>query len=204
VAIEFFKNVALGDLAAPCISSFVSVTGLRDVGTSCYSYLCPWNPWSQSSGIGRASGSKDARVAVKAPRLSMHTLDNGDVRVIQSPPSDLMVVKQESTKPRMVGTASDGRETYAPLHQLIEGVVFRCTARTIQNLIGINFHLGELVIDADSESCLQRGESIGSGRAIHEKRSGQQSSCNHVSKACELQKIGCLTGVWLKVSDICS
>lgn len=207
VASEFFKNVALGDLAAPCISSFVSVTGLRDVGTSCYSYLCPWNPWGQSSsGIGRGSAGKDARGAVKAPRISMHTLDNGDVRVIQSPPSDLMPsMKQEPTKPRMVGTATGGREAHAPLHQLIEGVVFRCTARTIHNLIGINFHLGELVIDADFESCLQRGENIGSGREIQEKSSGQQRSCNRkVSGACELRDRGCLTGVWLKLAYICS
>lgn len=216
VAIDFFRHLVLGDTDAPSISSFVSVMGPRDVGTRCYSFLCQAIPSSQSnSGIGRGSDLEDP---VKAPRMSMHMLDNGDLRIIQSPPSDLMVMNEVLTKPQVVQPkppAGSDRQN------AIEGVFFRCTARTMKKLVGISFSLVELVIDADSESCFQKGEDI-TANGIQTKfrqqaggRKGQHAATAPTSGPCgrssvsdprarEFRKAGCLSGAWLALSLICS
>lgn len=210
VAAEFFKNSAHGDSSAATCSSFVSVTGLREVGTACYSFLCPWSPAIQSvSGSGRSSfygkdHEKHTRAAVEAPKLSMHTLDNGDVRVIQLPPSDVMVTKNQALTP-LAGTSAVGKGPSSALQHAIEGVIFKCSPRTMKHLIGITFHLGELVIDADSESCFQRGEKLVVSSSMCNKGSSQR--CNRGRKRCvksfyggkapagPFRKGGCVSGM---------
>lgn len=221
IAADFFKEVVYNNASKSCPSSFVSVKGLKDLGSSgCYSCLCPWNPSRQSNaGKGHDAGGKE-QASVEAPRMAMHTLDNGDVRVVQSPPSDLMVVRRQLTTLGITSTAANSKEASTTGSQqkstgdgernanAIEGVFFKCTSRTIKSLLGISFHICEMMIDADSESCFQRGEKIvassntrGSGKCP-----GRPQGCPVVPapKAWTYNKgLGCFSGARLVYAMIC-
>mmetsp|Transcript_7832 Transcript_7832/g.14236 ORF Transcript_7832/g.14236 Transcript_7832/m.14236 type:complete len:403 (-) Transcript_7832:63-1271(-) len=231
IAAEFFKEVADSNVSGACTSSFVSVTGVQDLASGCYSFLCPCNPSRQSnSGKGQDAVGKE-QASVEAPGMAMHTLDNGDVRVIQSPPSDVMVLRQHLAKVGIRSTAANTKEASTDKQQrqatnsgqnanAIEGVFFKCTSRTIKCLLGISFHLGEMLIDADSESCFQRGENIvvsrgntcnkGSGGPRCTRYGGQRCTTRGpytytvAPKAWGLRKGGCLSGARLLYSMICS
>eukprot|EP00930_Biecheleria_cincta_P036211 TRINITY_DN24846_c0_g1_i1.p1 TRINITY_DN24846_c0_g1~~TRINITY_DN24846_c0_g1_i1.p1 ORF type:complete len:354 (+),score=66.12 TRINITY_DN24846_c0_g1_i1:56-1117(+) len=150
-AAEEFFRVGLYDLQAdePDVQGdapFVSVVEVEDdVNASphacfrggCRACLAPLRP-----------GSGDAE-------HTFHMLPNGDVRVIQSAPGDV-VVKREAPKelgPKAAGDKVCGAAATATMRS----VKFQYSTERLRKLIGMYFHLGELVIDAEYDSILRCG-----------------------------------------------
>lgn len=86
---------------------------------------------------------------------TFHMLPNGDVRVIQSAPGDV-VVKRKAPKqpgPKAAGAQACGAASTATMRS----VKFQYSTERLQKLIGTYFHVGELVIDAEYDSLLRCG-----------------------------------------------
>uniref|UniRef100_A0A7S1KY12 Uncharacterized protein n=1 Tax=Alexandrium catenella TaxID=2925 RepID=A0A7S1KY12_ALECA len=102
------------------------------------------------SSTGTRGAYKDAH--------TFHVLPNGDVRVIQSPPGDVVLrgdawlrqgggVRQPNS-----GVATEPPSTALDGAAAVAALKFECPREQLQQLIGTHFHLGELVIDAEIES----------------------------------------------------
>lgn len=192
---EFFQAGAPGqprtqEEAAP---PFVSVVDVQEApqpaatrqGTpapadtsSCIASLAPLQPRH-----GPGGAYEDAH--------TFHVLPNGDVRVIQSPPGDV-VLRGDSWRKQGKGmqqsnngaavepssTAADGSTSVAALK-------FECPREQLQQLIGAHFHLGELVIDAEIESATrsQTKHAGGSPKSATRPNGAQDKS------------LGCLVGL---------
>jgi hypothetical protein len=89
---------------------------------------------------------------------TFHMLPNGDVRVIQSPPRDIMLQADDE---RMQAKPQEGAVTEAHAAVGLPGedsstvVRFECPREHLQLLIGAHFHVGELAVDADLESAFR-------------------------------------------------
>lgn len=83
---------------------------------------------------------------------AFHTMPNGDVCVIQSPPLDCMISLEPDSP--MGGMSSD-RFLNASAEELgrpYAALKFRCPRERLAQLIGAHFHVGELMIDAEMDS----------------------------------------------------
>lgn len=91
---------------------------------------------------------------------TFHMLPNGDVRVIQSPPRDVVLrMDTVSTEGEQAGQRATTEPPRPDSHaasrctsSAVAALKFECPREQLQTLIGAHFHLGELVIDAEIES----------------------------------------------------
>jgi len=118
--------------------------------------------------LTRFSHSDVSSMPPKAPMTIepvMHTLNNGDVRVIQSPPSDVMFRRAAAAPTLGAGgktqPANKGKHSTLDLH-LVEALRFQCHPSRLRQLLGTYLHLEELLIDADAESEMFKGHISGS------------------------------------------
>lgn len=158
VAEDFFEVVRGGE-----VSFFVSVVGVQpamdtnDVKT-CVASLTP---------MSKATGVRNLHAHAESPS-TYFKLPNGDVRVIQSPPYDV-VMGQSMTGEVVAETEHAGDSSCEsasryirpkPSYALCRGdlpsitaLLFQApTAESLQMLKGAHFHIGELVADAEMES----------------------------------------------------
>jgi len=115
---------------------FVSVVNVRKDcvdrqlswwGTSyCNAYVAPLRPWDTSN-----------------IESTLHVLENGDVRVIQSPADDLI---RDPLKAMHINIEDN------PTKKALSALKFEGTERDLAQLIGTHFHIGELILDADIQS----------------------------------------------------
>lgn len=202
--------------AASGIPSFVSVAGVRAVPGS--------RPGSSESSVAtlvpfKANGSQPGHALPLAPM--MHMLDNGDVRVIQSAATDVMLRPAEPCKNH--GNPQDGsddpeenkEETKQPNKdfseqhemlpsdlQLVEALKFSGPADKLKQFVGIHFHIGELTIDADAASSILRGpeKKCGAARPRKQRRYGTQNDSNMRSGAFAA---GVLDTCWAGIALLC-
>uniref|UniRef100_A0A7S4SVR6 Uncharacterized protein n=1 Tax=Alexandrium monilatum TaxID=311494 RepID=A0A7S4SVR6_9DINO len=130
--------------------------GLLEAGAaSCIASLAPLRPRSPLGGA-----YQDAH--------TFHMLPNGDVRVIQSPPGDVVLQggswhqQGEGKRPPRQGAADSSAALASNGASVVAALKFACPRDQLQQLIGAHFHLGELVIDAEIESA-SRSQSKRSG-----------------------------------------
>eukprot|EP00931_Biecheleriopsis_adriatica_P095931 TRINITY_DN69582_c0_g1_i1.p1 TRINITY_DN69582_c0_g1~~TRINITY_DN69582_c0_g1_i1.p1 ORF type:complete len:332 (+),score=46.11 TRINITY_DN69582_c0_g1_i1:92-1087(+) len=111
-------------------SAFVSVVGVQESQRSsgALAHLAPLNP--------------DSGPAVHTH--TFHHLPDGDVRVIQSAPGDVLRPLPEE--------CGQGQQT-----NNLRAVKLAYSSETIQKLVGTYFHVGELIIDAELETFIRHG-----------------------------------------------
>lgn len=136
IAKEFFSE------SSAISNEFVSVVAIKE-GKDDSQAAGPSGPLSHAviKPTVRKSGSEvDA---------TMHILPNGDVRVIQTPASDVVKCKEIYGKQhKAVGLQlkSTGRSS------TLAAITFKCRKEHLEPLIGTHFHVGELIADAEAES----------------------------------------------------
>lgn len=170
VAAEDFFRIRAG-AAVP--STFVSVVGV-DVtrsGEACVASLAPLEPLAGA----RSAHPAAAKLHAEAPS-TYHMLPNGDVRVIQSPPRDIIMGKVAEELNGEDLTYSETAAKCASYGALgsgnlpaLAGLLFvGSTGDSLRHLIGAHFHVGELVVDAEAESFSRR---------MSKSRTSAQSRC---------------------------
>jgi len=99
------------------------------------------------------------RIGLPMEAHMLHELPNGDTRVIQSPPQDVVVragsehasegqwAVDDEVKP-LASAFTDETEDIATMAAL----AFDCPREELQQLVGAHFHVGELTVDAESEA----------------------------------------------------
>mmetsp|Transcript_118547 Transcript_118547/g.335368 ORF Transcript_118547/g.335368 Transcript_118547/m.335368 type:complete len:356 (-) Transcript_118547:121-1188(-) len=153
---EFFRTSA-GFCAAAC-PAFVSVTDVRSARNdasgftqSCVASLAPLVSKSTTA-EGRPKKCAEAQP-------TFHVMPNGDLRVIQSPPPDI-VFGRPLEDPVSAGVGPTEQRVPRPLPSGISdcdlagvaALMFKGHLETLRHLIGAHFHVRELVIDAEMES----------------------------------------------------
>jgi hypothetical protein len=151
----------------------------------------------------------------------MHMLENGDVRVIQSAATDVMLRPAEPCQNQ--GNPQDGsddieenkEETKHPSKdaseqlemlpsdlQLVEALKFSGPANKLKQFVGMHFHIGELTIDADAASSILRGpeKKCGTAKTRKRRRSGTQNDSDMRSGAFAA---GVLDTCWAGIALLC-
>jgi hypothetical protein len=215
VIVERFFQTTYESSTTP---SFVSVAGVRQ------------NP---DNTPGMLETSLATLVPFKAPGSSqrvghvlplapiMHTLENGDVRVIQSAATDVMLRPtehgfdhgnpqdgsgdvEESTQPtKQISEKTPERVEISPGElQLVEALKFRGPAAKLKQFVGMHFHIGELTIDADAASSILRGpaKTCGATKIRKPKRSEKIEQPDMRSDAFAT---GVLAGCWAGIALLC-
>jgi len=148
---EFFHTSTL--LKFNSVSPFVTMVDVKDVcrhpssDKACVGSLAP-----ASTTTANQASKSHAAVAT-----TFHTLPNGDLRVIQSPPADIVLSRvmenpqegdgQEDGPVRIQTSGHSGGDLPA-----VSAVLFQGPKESLQPFVGAYFHIGELVIDAEMES----------------------------------------------------
>jgi hypothetical protein len=166
IAEEFFRLLSCPSIPVET-DEFVSLTGVRKsadtqkVQETCIAKLVPFRHQHDTRDNCRPS------VALEPV---MHALDNGDVRVIQTPAADVMI-RQGSPRKRLelqptldVDSSKDSLTTPASSLQekpsstdlqelqVVKALKFQCDGSKLQELVGTTFSMRELTIDAESVS----------------------------------------------------
>mmetsp|Transcript_43081 Transcript_43081/g.133325 ORF Transcript_43081/g.133325 Transcript_43081/m.133325 type:complete len:422 (+) Transcript_43081:143-1408(+) len=177
---EFFRSGPAGPPPPQDtdVTPFVSVVHVQEADnpsnggvntpdpSSCIASLAPLRP---------SAGSPDSY----SDAHTFHVLPNGDVRVIQSPPRDVVLRVDSMGKKREEAARGGQRPDGAagpgvPAEVLsfpafavsgnnstssaVAALKFECPTEQLQPLVGAHFHLGELVIDAEIESASRESE----------------------------------------------
>lgn len=150
---EFFKWNVGSEASTSNLSSFVSVADVLDA-------TCDGNRTASRSILAslRPLLRRPDSVGHLVPQLNgaaptLHSLPNGDVRVIQSPPRDVIVADDGNE------LRGSSKESTPGLPQTV-ALKFQCSRARLAQLQGSHFHIGELLIDAEYESAnrMQRRE----------------------------------------------
>jgi len=140
----------------------------KDSSVGCVASLAP--------GIrrrGRGAPASQGAGYASAGITTLHELPNGDVRVIQSPARDVVLSStlpsgtaaaagsDERARARSVAAAPSTGSMHssasgAELSRSVAALKFECPAERLQPLVGTHLHVGELVFDAEVESCKRR------------------------------------------------
>jgi hypothetical protein len=155
---EFFHAHASAFVQCSPFVTVVDVKSARCSGSlqqNCVASLAP-------SGTPSCNGKWKGHT--EAPQ-TFHMLPNGDVRVIQSPPPDIVIGRALANaaalgeepvdgvvKPPHLGTVCSGGDLPA-----VSALMFKGPKEALQQMIGVHFHIGELVIDAEVESVSRHG-----------------------------------------------
>jgi hypothetical protein len=120
------------------------------------------------SPLGQESPCKDVRRSSSGGSLpktrAFHTLPNGDVRVIQTPPQDLIraVVLHDNEEDES-GRGDEPKTVFPSASEMLITeataaitLMFECTIQQLKLFTGAHFHIGELVVDADLSSIVRR------------------------------------------------
>lgn len=204
IAEEFFKVVTKDPSSSD--SSFMSVAEVREIvgnlwtfdSEKCVAKLLPYSHRQSADSV--VEGAAGMAQVHSAPL--MHTLANGDVRVIQSPASDVMLRGQE------VGPAINVQDNVSkPLNAefkptrmstfdlQVEALKFRCSVQTLSELIGTHLHIGELTIDADAASTVLKGP-LRSCKIEVAPQNHPQKSASRGQKDASLEKISVVVSSW--------
>jgi hypothetical protein len=187
--------------ALPCrarpkgAGSFVSLVG-ADVADhepgcveTCIGKLVPFN--------GDENNNSEASIEVhNAPMINQ--LANGDVRVVQTAASDVMLRQNPQSKTQADGATSP-KDNSGDLHFLrtVKAFKFQCATVKLQEFIGTNFHLGELTIDADAASpVLASSEKKRNSR----KRCNDRKQCDRSAAMFRDVHSTCFDGVYVLVA----
>jgi len=140
------------------------------------------------------AGTTQQSPSSKAPTL--HTLPNGDVRVIQCAPKDILVNDQAHSRQtsEMQTTISkmsfaSSVASFADLPQL-DTLNLKCSRQQLQKLVGAYFHVGELVVDAEMEACRQQTRKC-------------TPRCGDCAAGLTLGMNGLLKNLFVKTQDVC-
>jgi len=227
-AILHSERIAERFFQATCDSSstayFVSMAGVHTASDSqpgslesCVATLVPL----KSSGSRRTTNTPEVGHALpNAPMI--HTLENGDVRVIQSAATDVMLRPadhgpnhanpQEGSDDAEDGSdqakqptkvVSEQPEMSPGDLQMVEALKFRGSAAKLKQYVGMQFHIGELTIDADAASSILRGPAkmCGDAKSRKPRRSVTHGDSEMRSEAFAtgvLNGCGCWAGIaWL-------
>jgi len=169
---EFFQT-SVGSTSVelnPAPAPFVSVAGVREAPLhpsrndsvpmpACLASLQPFLP--NLGMLGSATNAGNGGHA-KVPH-TVHMLPNGDVRVIQSPPRDLVIRGSSPDFPtdEISKDKQPNDDQVKPLASAIfsgtdlsavAALKFECPRDQLDKLVGAHFHIGELMIDAEIES----------------------------------------------------
>lgn len=135
IAKEFFRAITTTSIIA---SAFVSVVAIKDDPRG---RLHP-----RSFAVMEPTLSKSG----DSPKVdaTLHTMPNGDVRVIQTPARDVLMCKEGECRQGKNGLQlqSTGRTS------TLVALRFPCRKELLGQLVGAYFHVGELIADAEAES----------------------------------------------------
>jgi hypothetical protein len=151
-AAEEFFRVAIG-AATPCFVSVVGVQPMRKTSNGSETCVASLAPLSKAT-------CGNLKTHAEAPS-TYHMLPNGDVRVIQSPPCDIVMgqpvtsVPEEGIADVPTKTGSAGALCRGDLPS-VAALLFKGPTESLRRLIGAHFHVGELVADAEMESLSRR------------------------------------------------
>lgn len=173
VAAEYFRATLDGDEALASIMpvppsmiacppeyrppsplDFVAIAGVFEVPTArksrggtrttAIASLKPLLPPQLEGLVAPGTPPQDVEAPSVQVRPVYNVLPNGDVRVVQSPARDVLLM------PRADTVAAEAMKAVAD--STISALKFECAAATLQLLVGAHLHLGELMIDAEVES----------------------------------------------------
>jgi hypothetical protein len=215
---RFFQTTA----ESSSTPSFVSVAGVRknpdNTPGMLETSLATLVPF-KAHGSPPSSPQRVGHVLPLAPM--MHTLENGDVRVIQSAATDVMLrptehginhgnpqdgseVAEESTQQtKQNNEKTSERVEISPGElQLVEALKFRGPAAKLKQFVGMHFHIGELTIDADAASSILRGpaKTCGATKVRKPRRSDKIEQANIRSDSFAT---GLLAGCWAGIALLC-
>jgi hypothetical protein len=223
-ATKFFQELSHYSSPDP---GFVSVVGVREKSDSkqgqvetCVATLLPLRR--------RASMDSEAsEVASVAQHATMvHTLENGDMRIIQSAATDVMLRQltppaeppppldvsfqnvssieagvEVVVPPQKRESATDKNEAVSSSDLLeLQALKYRCPVAKLQQFVGTHFHIAELTIDADAASHITRGP-CDERRAAKAARAASASPKAKVSKKMAneprwVQCLGCVNQIF--------
>lgn len=159
---DFFRAGAAPQPAASV--PFVSIVDVQDAtgesaggyftGASCVASLAPFS----------TGPCADAH--------TFHMLPNGDVRVIQSPPGDVMWQGEQGEEDggsvsKVPTPPVEATESGAGAVAAVASLKFGCPREQLMQLVGAHLHLGELVVDAELESLLRSNKRPPPGLGKH-------------------------------------
>jgi len=177
---EFFRT-SVGSTSVelnPTTVPFVSVAGVkeaplrpsRDDSLAMPAYLASLKPLQPN--LDTIGSTTDAGNGCHAEAShTVHMLPNGDVRVIQSPPHDLVIrasspdcptdetSKDEQPKDEEVKPLASGIFSATDL-SAVAALKFECSRDQLDKLVGAHFHMGEIMIDAEIESYTHQARAL--------------------------------------------
>jgi hypothetical protein len=218
IAERFFQATC----EASSIPSFVSVAGVRNLSDSksgsLESSVATLVPFKSN---GSQPSSSHGRGHALPPAPMMHTLENGDVRVIQSAATDMMLrttedsfkhgnpqdgsndVEESSDETKQPTEKESGQHEIAPGElQLVEALKFRGPAAKLKQFVGMHFHIGELTIDADAASSILRGPAKTDG-AVKTRKPRRSGTYNQTNMRSDAFATGVLAGCWAGLALLC-
>jgi hypothetical protein len=150
-------------------------------------------PFRQAPASTDEDNKGESRVA-SVPQIEpvMKVLDNGDVRVIQSAATDVML-RQVSPYAASIDDAKTEKPSSTDL-QSLQALKYRCPAARLREFSGTHFHIGELTVDADAASSIL-------GQQAKEKKSPKGTSSKKASARNNLQSENFVAGVWALCFD---
>merc|ERR1719265_1208852 len=123
---------------------------------------------------------------------TFHTLPNGDVRVIQSPAQDIIVGAVVDAAQQVIENSISSLSSFkssefsnCELNQMtaLAALKFDCSTEKLEKLIGVHFHLGELIVDTEMVS-LSRGWAKGAEYAKAAESAKDVRSPCHATTDC--------------------
>jgi hypothetical protein len=168
--------------ALPCrtqpkgVESFASL-----VGADCDSYNneeCTTPCVGKMAPFQRQYDCTDLGIEVENAPM-MQQLSNGDVRVVQTAATDVMLRQDPQSKicPERSTTPKDNSGDLQFL-RTVKAFKFQCSIAKLQELIGTTFHIGELTIDADAASSILSGPTNKSAKVASRRSSDERKQCS--------------------------
>jgi len=170
--VEEFFQACLGPAMPYIGAQFLSVVDVLDDPRTPTS---SWKPGNKARACLASLAPSPSLAEVGTQAQMLHVLPNGDTRVIQSPPQDVVVTSDsrraslsvhEDVKPlspELGGGIGEELTTLAAL-------AFDCPREQLRQIVGAHFHVGELAVDAETDSLLRSP-----GRRRPDSRSAERS-----------------------------
>jgi hypothetical protein len=205
MAAHFFRDLLDPPSAVP--AAFVSVVGVREASDSklggvetCVATLVALRRPRSDTDSTTDTEPEVASVVQNAPLI--RTLDNGDVRVIQSAATDVMLRQTTPLQDQQVTDIEAGvpevktcempasivtkNEDVSSSDLLaLQALKYQCPAAKLEEFVGTHFHIGELTIDADAASSI-----------LHPPRKPSRAQKSKSAQKDELQSEKFAAGMW--------
>lgn len=151
----------------------------------------------------KCTGSRPNVISCARAAQTFHMLPNGDVRVVQSPDQDVIVGAVVDAAQQVIENSISSLSSFksnefgCELNNMTASAAlkFDCSSEKLEKLIGVHFHLGELIVDTEMESVSRR-----CARAAERAKVDESSTTKNYHNAC-FQGVRMLFSLWKEIWD---